>query len=108
MDKWFRDYGFSREVVLEACSRTITAIHNPSFQYADKILTDWKEAGVRGLGDIMELDTRRMAAKRIRPGPGTSAFKRMTQPCPARETVPGKGRLTSSIILNRGTRTMTP
>ena len=37
MDKWFRDYGFSREVVLEACGRTITAIHNPSFQYADKI-----------------------------------------------------------------------
>ena len=60
MDKWFKDYGFSRDVVLEACNRTI---HNPSFQYADKILTDWKEAGVRGLGDIMELDTRRMAAK---------------------------------------------
>ena len=63
MDKWFKDYGFSRDVVLEACNRTITAIHNPSFQYADKILTDWKEAGVRGLGDIMELDARRMAAK---------------------------------------------
>ena len=63
MDKWFKDYGFSRDVVLEACDRTITAIHNPSFQYADKILTDWKEAGVRGLGDIMELDARRMAAK---------------------------------------------
>ena len=52
MDKWFRDYGFSREVVLEACSRTITAIHNPSFQYADKILSDWQKAGVRGLADI--------------------------------------------------------
>ncbi|MFQ6971963.1 MAG: DnaD domain protein [Enterocloster aldenensis] len=63
MDKWFKDYGFSRDVVLEACDRTITAIHNPSFQYADKILTDWKEAGVRGLGDIRELDARRMAAK---------------------------------------------
>ena len=63
MDKWIKDYGFSRDVVLEACNRTITAIHNPSFQYADKILTDWKEAGVRGLGDIRELDARRMAAK---------------------------------------------
>ena len=63
MDKWFKDYGFSRDVVLEACNRTITAIHNPSFQYADKILTDWKEAGVRGVGDIRELDARRMAAK---------------------------------------------
>ena len=63
MDKWFRDYGFTREVVLEACDRTITAIHNPSFQYADKILTDWKKSGVRVLGDIRELDHKRMADK---------------------------------------------
>lgn len=59
MDKWFKEYGFSREIVLEACSRTITAIHNPSFQYADKILTDWKKAGVKRAEDIRELDSRR-------------------------------------------------
>ena len=63
MDKWFRDYGSSREVVLEACSRTITAIHNPSFQYADKILSDWQKAGVRGLADIKDLDAKRTAAR---------------------------------------------
>ncbi|MCD7991183.1 MAG: DnaD domain protein [Clostridia bacterium] len=63
MDKWFRDYGFSREVVLEACNRTITAIHNPSFQYADKILSDWQKAGVRGLADIKDLDAKRTAAR---------------------------------------------
>ena len=63
MDKWFRDYGFSREVVLEACSRTITAIHNPSFQYADKILSDWQKAGVRGLADIKDLVAKRTAAR---------------------------------------------
>ena len=32
MEKWFKDYGFDRELVLEACSRTINAIHTPSFQ----------------------------------------------------------------------------
>ena len=48
MDKWFKDYGFNRDVVLEACNR---------------ILTDWKEAGVRGIGDIRELDARRTAAR---------------------------------------------
>ena len=31
MEKWFKDYGFDRELVLEACSRTINAIHTPSF-----------------------------------------------------------------------------
>ena len=63
MDKWFKDYGFSRDVVLEACNRTITAIHNPSFQYADKILSDWQKAGVRGLADIKDLDAKRTAAR---------------------------------------------
>lgn len=63
MDKWFKDFGFSREIVLEACSRTITAIHNPSFQYTDKILTDWKRAGVKSLADVEGLDTKRTAEK---------------------------------------------
>lgn len=56
MEKWFRNYGFTREIVVEACSRTIRAIHNPSFAYADRILTDWKEAGVRTMRDINALD----------------------------------------------------
>lgn len=61
IDKWFKEYGFSRELVLEACSRTITAIHSPSFQYADRILRDWKKAGVKKLEDIRALDARRQA-----------------------------------------------
>ncbi|MCC8025804.1 MAG: DnaD domain protein [Clostridium sp.] len=69
MDKWFKEYGFSRELVLEACSRTITAIHNPSFQYADKILSDWKAAGVKGMADVEALDAKRTAGKE-EGGPG--------------------------------------
>ncbi len=59
MEKWFKDYGFDRELVLEACSRTINAIHTPSFQYADSILTDWKKAGVKTLADVKRMDARR-------------------------------------------------
>lgn len=59
MEKWFKDYGFDRELVLEACSRTINAIHTPSFQYADSILTDWKKAGVKTLADVKGMDVRR-------------------------------------------------
>ncbi len=61
MDKWFREYGFSRDIVLEACGRTINAIHEPSFPYADKILSDWHRAGVRTREDIKTADTRRQA-----------------------------------------------
>lgn len=59
MERWFRQYGFTKEIVVEACNRTIKTIHNPSFQYADRILTDWKSAGVRTLSDIEALDKRR-------------------------------------------------
>jgi len=54
--KWFKSYGFSKEIVLEACSRTMAATQKPSFQYTDSILKKWKEAGVRTMEDIRKLD----------------------------------------------------
>lgn len=63
MNRWFKEYGFTREMVLEACNRTITAIHNPSFEYADKILSDWKKSGIRTLTDLKEQDAKRSAAR---------------------------------------------
>lgn len=57
--KWFREYGFDSKLVVEACSRTIKATGAASFPYADKILSGWKEAGVKVLGDVEELDKKR-------------------------------------------------
>lgn len=56
MDKWFRTYGFTKELVMEACSRTLTATHSPSFPYTDKIIEGWKKAGARTMEDIKRLD----------------------------------------------------
>lgn len=61
--RWFKEYGFTKEVVTEACDRTLAAIHNPSFQYADKILSEWKKVGVRHLADIRILDEKRKASE---------------------------------------------
>lgn len=73
MEKWFREYGFTREIVVEACSRTIRAIHTPSFQYADRILSDWKKAGVRAFRDVAALDKARQAeAEQRKSGAGIS------------------------------------
>jgi len=47
-----------------ACDRTISAIHTPSFQYADRILSDWKEAGVRTRRDVELQDEKRRQEKR--------------------------------------------
>lgn len=35
--KWSEEYGFALEVILEACDRTMNAIHQPSFDYTDSI-----------------------------------------------------------------------
>ena len=54
IDRWFRDYSFPVDIVLEACDRTMRTIHQPSFEYADKILKDWKDKGVRAVPGWMK------------------------------------------------------
>ena len=54
--KWNEDYGFSSDIIEEACRRTISATHQPSFEYADSILTKWHDKSVRPLKDIETLD----------------------------------------------------
>ena len=85
MDKWFKEYGFSREMVLEACARTITAIHEPSFPYADKILSDWHRLGVRTREDIKELDARRKGEGQEKGGERERRLKRYTEAGSARQ-----------------------
>lgn len=52
IDKWTDDYGFSNDMILEACNRTIVNTHQASFPYTDTILTTWKNNGIRTLKDI--------------------------------------------------------
>lgn len=54
--KWAEEYGFSPDIIEEACRRTISATHQPSFEYADKILTKWHGRNIRHLRDITSLD----------------------------------------------------
>ena len=56
MRRWFKEFGFDAAIVTEACNRTLTATGAASFPYADKILTGWKENGVRTLQDVETLD----------------------------------------------------
>ena len=54
--RWTNEYNFSPDIILSACDRTISAIHQPSFQYADSILKSWKSSGVRSVSDIENSD----------------------------------------------------
>lgn len=57
IDHWIRDYGFTMDILTEACARTVASTGKANFRYADKILSGWKEKGVRHLTDIEALDT---------------------------------------------------
>ena len=54
--KWSEQYAFSSDIIAEACRRTITSTHQPSFEYADSILTKWHEHNIRHLKEISALD----------------------------------------------------
>ena len=53
--KW-NSLGLGTDIIIEACSRTLLATHQASFPYANKILEDWKQLGVRNTSDIKHLD----------------------------------------------------
>ena len=54
--KWADEYGFSSNIIEEACNRTIAVTHQPRFEYADKILKKWLDNNIRHLSDIEKLD----------------------------------------------------
>lgn len=56
MKRWFHTFGFSPEIVQEACNRTISNTGGPSFKYADGILENWKKNNVTSLSDITKAD----------------------------------------------------
>ncbi len=54
--KWTKEYGFELPLIQEACRRTISAIHQPSFEYTDSILSSWHKNHVKTLDDVKNLD----------------------------------------------------
>jgi len=56
IDKWSKTYGFTLDLILEACKKTMQAIHQPSFEYTDSILSNWRKKDISSLDDIATLD----------------------------------------------------
>ena len=64
MNKWLKEWNFSQELIAEACSRTMTTIHQPSFEYADRILGNWKKQNVTRLSELEALDQQHKTVKK--------------------------------------------
>lgn len=63
MNTWMKEYGFTQDLIQEACSRTVLQTGQPSFQYADKILQSWKKKNIRTLDDVRLQDAQHQKRK---------------------------------------------
>lgn len=73
--KWTDEQGFSLELILEACNRTIQNTHKPDFKYTDTILSNWFANQVLTLKDVARVDEayqkEKMTKKRVVEKPAT-------------------------------------
>lgn len=56
INKWLNKFGFSIDIIVEACNRTILMTQKPDFKYADKILENWFKKNVKELSQVAKLD----------------------------------------------------
>lgn len=85
IEKWTNTYGFTLDIITEACKRTMQTIHQPSFEYTDTILSNWNKSNIHHLEDIAVLDSAYQKTKN-KPTLSTSA--------PAK-SIPNKNRFTN-------------
>ena len=81
LQRWFNEYGFSADMVTEACNRTVLAINKPDFKYADRILTSWHDQQIKAPSDLPFYDKGHSKAAATRPQPISSpgSFNRFAQ-----------------------------
>ena len=56
ISKWLGELGFTMEIILEACDRTVMAVQKNRLKYCDGILRSWHESKVVTREDIARLD----------------------------------------------------
>lgn len=77
--RWYQIYGFTSDVILEACERTVLATDKHRFEYADKILSNWKSLGVHHKTDIAKADASYINNKKKGTSQGTSVKNKFNQ-----------------------------
>lgn len=54
--RWTKEYGFSNDIIFEACERTVLATDKNRFEYAERILRSWHDQNVHSKEDIGRID----------------------------------------------------
>lgn len=75
IDQWTKEYKFDLRLIQEACHRTIASIHQPSFEYAHKILTSWAQKDIHTMEEVTKLDALHTQSKKNSSAPVTAVRK---------------------------------
>lgn len=81
INRWTKEYGFTTDIILEACERTTLATDKHRFEYAEGILSSWKRDNVHHKADIRKIDElyqKRKAASAPKSS-STNKFNQFTQ-----------------------------
>ncbi|MCI8382209.1 MAG: DnaD domain protein [Lachnospiraceae bacterium] len=82
IQKWFQEYAFTPDIVLEACERCAVATDKHRFEYTDGILQNWRENHVNTIQDIRDADAAFQKKKALRPArsaPSANSFHQFHQ-----------------------------
>lgn len=78
INRWTKEYGFSTDIILEACERTTLATDKHRFEYAEGILSSWKRDNVHHKADIRKIDEL-YQKKKAASAPKSSAANKFNQ-----------------------------
>lgn len=79
INRWTKEYGFSTDIILEACERTVLATDRHRFEYAESILNSWKQENVHHKADIRKIDELYQKKKTAVKPASANKFNQFTQ-----------------------------
>ena len=79
INRWTKEFGFTNDVIFEACARTVLATDKHRFEYADGILSNWKKENVHHKSDIQKLDDSFAQKRNQTSRPVTNKFNQFKQ-----------------------------
>lgn len=81
INRWTKEFGFSMDIIFEACERTVLATDKHRFEYADGILSSWSRQDVHHKADIRRIDElyQKQRATRSSKPSGTNRFNQFAQ-----------------------------
>lgn len=77
--RWTKEYGFTMDIIFEACERTVLATDRHRFEYAEGILSSWKKEDVHHKSDIRRIDDLYQKRKTATGKPAANRFNQFAQ-----------------------------